>query len=127
MEDVSNSDSGSNSIVSPENIMVVPIEVCSIFVLFQLKNIETKVFVSVFLFLFLSQAPAPEVIEEQLNLILPGCLLPYQKEIKRLIFIEKQKFLKNKRFAAVFSKTSLNPVFKNRNSLKKLISKTKIV
>jgi len=34
---------------------------------------------------------------------------------------------KNKRFAAVFSKTSLIPVFKNRNSLKKLISKTKIV
>ena len=95
------------------------------FCFISLKNIETKVFVSVFM--FFSQAPVPEVNEEQLNLILPGCLLPYQEEIKKLFFSEKQKFLNNKRFAAVFAKTSLRPVFKNRNSLKKLISKTKIV
>ena len=82
-------------------------------------------FVSVFM--FFSQAPVPEDSEEQLNLILPGCLLPYQKEIKKLFFSEKQKFLSNKRFAAIFAKTSLRPVFKNRNSFKKLISKTKIV
>ena len=77
--------------------------------------------------MFYIQDSKPENNEEQLNLILLGCLLPYQKEIKQLFFSEKQKFLSNKRFAAGFAKTSLNPVFKNRDSLKKLISKTKIV
>ena len=73
------------------------------------------------------QDSKPESNEEQLDLIIPGCLLPYQKDIKQLFFSEKQKFLNNKRFAAVFAKTSINPVFKNRDRLKKLISKTKIV
>ena len=50
MENVLNSDSGTNSIVSPQNNMVVSFEVCSIFVLRIVKNIETKVFVSVFMF-----------------------------------------------------------------------------
>ena len=50
MENVLNSDNGTNSIVSPQNNMVVSFEVCSIFVLQIIKNIETKVFVSVFLF-----------------------------------------------------------------------------
>ena len=58
MENVLNSDSGTNSIVSPQNNMVVSIEVCSIFVLRTVKNIETKVFVSVFMFFI--QAPIPE-------------------------------------------------------------------
>ena len=93
------------------------------FVLRTIENIETNVFVSVYLFFL--QASKPEKSGEQLNLILPDCLLPYQKEITKVFFTEKQKFLCNERFAAVFAKTSLKPVFKNRNSLKKLISKQK--
>ena len=72
------------------------------------KTIETQIDLFLF-FIFCSQAIIPEETEDQLNLILPGCLLPYQKEIKILFFCEKQKFLCNKRFAAVFAKTSLNP------------------
>ena len=99
---------------------------CVLFLFYELlKTLRQK---CLFLFLcFSQQAPIPEDREEQLNLILPGCLLPYQKEINKLFFSEKQKFLCNKRFAAVFARTSLNPVIKNKNSLKKLIIKTKIV
>ena len=64
--------------------------------------------------------------EDQLNFILPVCLIPFQKEIKRLFAKEKMKFLRNKRFSFIFSNTSLKPVFKNRDNLKKLISRTKI-
>ena len=77
-------------------------------------------------FLLLSQDEIQGDKEEQLNFNLLGCLIPFQKEINSLFFAEKQKFLRNKRFSSVFSKSSLKPVFKNRDNLKKLISKTKI-
>ena len=77
-------------------------------------------------FLLCLQDKIQEDKEEQLNFILPGCLIPFQKEIKRLFVKEKMKFLRNKRFSIIFSKCSLKPVFKNRDNLKKLISKTKI-
>ena len=61
---------------------------CILFLFYEtIENIETKVFVSVFMFFV--HAPIPEDSEEQLNLVLPGCLLPYQKEIKKLFFFGK--------------------------------------
>ena len=77
-------------------------------------------------FLLCLQDKIQENKEDQLNFILPGCLIPFQKEIKRLFLREKLKFLRNKRFSLIFSNSSLKPVFKNRDNLKKLISKTKI-
>ena len=83
-------------------------------------------------FLLCLQDKIQEDREEQLNFILLGCLIPFQKEINSLFFAEKQKFLRNKRFSSVFAKdeeaikSSLKPVFKNRDNLKKLISKAEI-
>ena len=129
MEDVLNSDSGINSdcdaigIDFHQNNNVVSSEVCLLFFFYYHKNIET---LFCFCFSVLLQVQIQEDKEDQLNFILPGCLLPFQKEINSLFFVEKQRFLRNKRFFDVFSKTSLKPVFRNRNNLKKLISKTKI-
>ena len=132
MEDVLNSHSGMSneydtiSINSCQNNNVVSIEVCLfIFVIFFSKKHWNKIVLFLF-FCFWPQDKTQEDKDEQLNFILLGCLIPFQKEINSLFFTEKQKFLRNKRFSSVFSKTSLNPVFKNRNNLKKLISKTKI-
>jgi len=68
----------------------------------------------------------PDSKDERLNFILPGCLTPFKDEICKMFAIEKRKFLANKRFLAVFQKTSLQPVFSNRQNLKKLVSRSKI-
>ena len=75
--------------------------------------------------MFFKQVPILEDIEEQLNLIPPVCLPPYKKEINSLFSAEKQKFLFKKRFGAIFSKTRLKSVCKNRNSLKNISVKQK--
>ena len=64
--------------------------------------------------------------DDLLNFILPGCLLPFKDEICSMFEREKRRFLANKRFYAVFSNTSLKPVFQNRNNLKKLVSRSKV-
>ena len=64
--------------------------------------------------------------DEALNFILPGCLYPFKDEICRMFANEKQKFLANKRFKAIFANTTLMPIFQNRKNLKKLVSRTKI-
>ena len=74
--------------------------------------------------MFFIQASTPDDSEKQLNLILLVVYYLIKRRLKH-VFSEKQKFLCNTRFAAVFAKTSLNPVIKNRNSLKELISKQK--
>ena len=61
--------------------------------------------------------------DEALNFILPGCLCPFKDEINRMFVSEKQKFLANKRFRAIFANTTLMPLFQNRKKLKKLISR----
>ena len=61
-----------------------------------------------FCFSVWAQDQIQEDKEEQLNIILPGCLLPFHKEINSLFFAEKQKFLKIRDFT-IFSKTSLKP------------------
>ena len=64
--------------------------------------------------------------EDRLNFMLPGCLFPFKDLICKLFAKEKSKFLANKRFNAVFSNTSLQPAFKNRQNLKNLVSRSKI-
>ena len=64
--------------------------------------------------------------DEARNFILPGCLYPFKDEICRMFANEKQKFLANKRFKAIFANTTLMSIFQNRKKLKKLVSRTKI-
>ena len=60
--------------------------------------------------------------EDRLNFMFPGCLFPFQDLICKLFAKEKSKFLANKCFNAVFSNTSLQPAFKNRQNIKNLVS-----
>ena len=62
----------------------------------------------------------------RLNLVLPGSLLPFKKEISEIFRLEKARFISNPRFQKVFAKTDIQPVFMNRPNLKKLIVRTKI-
>ena len=107
MDFVLNSDSGINSncdaigIDFHHNNNVVSPEVCLLFFIYYQKNIETQF---CFCFFVSLQVQIQEDKEDQLNFILPGCLLPFQKEIISLLFVEKQKFLRNKRFLDVFPK-----------------------
>ena len=63
----------------------------------------------------------------RLNLVLPGSLLPFKKEISQIFRPEKARFTNNPRFQNVFAKTDIQPVFMNRPNLKKLIVRTKVV
>ena len=63
----------------------------------------------------------------RLNLVVPGSLLPFQKEISNIFRLEKAKFISNPRFHKVFAKIDIQPVFTNRSNLKKLVVRTKIV
>ena len=63
----------------------------------------------------------------RLNLVLPGSLLPFKKEISEIFRVEKARFINNLRFQKVFAKIDIQPVFINRPNLKKLIVRTKIV
>ena len=130
MENVLNSNGDTNSINDHNENPVVPvvnIEVCYIresdkFIL-KHRN-QTSLFLC-FSCLFV-QGINPDSIDERLNFILPGCLTPFKDEICKMFAIEKRKFLANKRFFAVFQNTSLQPVFSNRQNLKKLVSRSKV-
>ena len=63
----------------------------------------------------------------RLNMVLPGSLLPYKKEICEIFRVEKAKFMFNPRFQKAFASTDIQPVFINRPNLKKLIVRTKLV
>ena len=63
----------------------------------------------------------------RLNLVLPGSLQPFKKEISNIFRLEKAKFINNPRFHKVFAKVDIQPVFSNRPNLKKLLVRTKIV
>ena len=60
------------------------------------------------------------------NLILPGSLLPFKKEIVNIFRNEKQILFRKQRYAKVFRDISIEPVFSNRSSIKNLVVKTKI-
>ena len=63
----------------------------------------------------------------KVNLVLPGSLMPFKKDISNIFRVEKANFLSKKRFANVFADIEIQPVFSNRANLKKLVVRTKIV
>ena len=62
----------------------------------------------------------------RVNLVLPGSLMQFNKEIKEIFRREKARFLANKRFSHIFSNIDLGHVFANNANLKKLIVRTKV-
>ena len=61
------------------------------------------------------------------NLVLPGTLMPFKKEISNIFRLEKANLFCKKRFANVFADLEIQPVYLNRANLKKLVVRTKIV
>ena len=62
----------------------------------------------------------------RVNLVLPGSLMQFNKEIKEIFKREKASLIANKRFSQIFSKIEVGHVFSNNANLKKLIVRTKI-
>ena len=89
-----------------------------------IKDMKTNTNVFLFLrlyFVFQETDPFSSV-----NLILPGSLLPFKKEIVNIFRNEKQILFRKQRYAKVFRDISIEPVFSNRSSIKNLVVKTKI-
>ena len=89
-----------------------------------IKDMKTNTNVFLFLrlyFVFQETDPFSSV-----NLILPGSLLPFKKEIVNIFRNEKQILFRKQRYAKVFRDISIEPVFANRSSIKNLVVKTKI-
>ena len=63
----------------------------------------------------------------KVNLVLPGSLMPFKKEISNIFRVEKANFFGKKRFANVFADIDIQPVFQNGANLKKLVVITKAV
>ena len=61
----------------------------------------------------------------RLNMVLPGSLQPFKKEICNIFRLEKAKFISNPRFHKIFAKVDIKPVFSNRPNLKKTACKDK--
>ena len=62
----------------------------------------------------------------QVNLVIPGSLLPFKKEIVNIFEKEKLILFRKKRYAKVFRDISILPIFSNRKNLKNLVVKTKV-
>ena len=60
-------------------------------------------------------------------MVLPRSLFPFKKEKSNLLRLEKAKFMQNKRFSKIFTEIDMQPVFANRENLKKLVVRTKVV
>ena len=84
-----------------------------------------KIF-KVFLFVFYSLLFQAKDSSEQLNLILPGSLLPFKQQIGKMFEKELEMLCKKSRFEKFFRNIKVKPVFTNRTNVKKLIVKTKI-
>ena len=126
MENVLNSNGETISINDHSENLVVNIEVCFYFYKINIENIETKLCCfCVFIFMFVQEIN-PDPIEDRLNFMLLGCLFPFKDHICKLFAKEKSKFLANKRFNSVFTNTTLQPAFKNRQNIKNLVSRSKI-
>jgi hypothetical protein len=61
------------------------------------------------------------------NLVLPGTLMPFKKEIAHIFNSENTNFLCKKRFSDAFANIEIQPVYQNRANLKKLVVRTKVV
>ena len=77
----------------------------------------------VFLFMFVFQKIDPF---SGVNMIMPGSLLPFKKEIVDIFRKEKQILFRKQRYAKVFRDISIAPIFSNRRSIKNLLVKSKI-
>ena len=62
----------------------------------------------------------------QINLVVPGSLLPFKKEVVDIFENEKQKLFRKERYAKVFRNVRISAIFKSRSNLKNLVVKTKI-
>ena len=54
----------------------------------------------------------------QVNLVIPGSLLPLKTEVVNIFEKEKQKLFRKERFAKVFKNISISAIFLNRKNLK---------
>ena len=52
--------------------------------------------------------------------------MPFDKEIKEIVRVEKAKFLANQFFSIIFSNIELRHVFSNNANLKTLVVRTKV-
>jgi len=87
------------------------------------EDINTIVVCALLFFCFLFQE---EEDFNQVNLVIPGSLLPLKTEVVNIFEKEKQKLFRKERFAKVFKNISISAIFLNRKNLKKLVVKTKI-
>ena len=62
----------------------------------------------------------------QINLLVPGSLLPFKKEVVEIFENEKHKLFRKERYAKVFRNIRISAIFKNRSNEKNLVVKTKI-
>ena len=56
----------------------------------------------------------------RVNLVLPGSLMQFNKEIKEFFRREKARFLANKRFSHIFSNIEVGHVFANNAKIEKI-------
>jgi len=78
-------------------------------------------------FLFFYPLFQEEDSVEQLNLIVLRFLICFKQEIGNLFEKEIRLLSRKSRFEIFFRNVKIKPVFTNRNSLKKLIMKTKLL
>ena len=62
----------------------------------------------------------------RLNMVLPGSLKPFEKDISEIFRLEKARLIYNQRFKHIFTKIDIQPVFMNKSNLKKMVVKTNI-
>ena len=86
---------------------------------------ENQKMLKVFLFVFLFLFQAEDSIEN-LNMIVPGSLLFFKKEINNMFDKEFIQLCKKPRFDKIFRNVKIKPIFTNKSNVKKLIVKTKI-
>jgi hypothetical protein len=63
---------------------------------------------------------------EDVFLVLPSYAEPFSQKIRQIIFAEKQKLCKHKRYGAIFSKIKIRLAYTNHKNINKLVVRTKI-
>ena len=63
---------------------------------------------------------------EDVFLVLPSYAEPFSQKIRQIIFAEKQKLCKHKKYHAIFSKIKIRLAYTNNKNIKKLVVRTKI-
>ena len=60
----------------------------------------------------------------RLNLVLPGVLTPFKKEISNIFRLEKARIVYNRLFAKIFTNIDIQPVLTNKANLKENVVST---